>query len=125
MINYEVGGIQEAITELKRLRDGIERIGKARVRVGSNLKYAYGIEFGKHKGGSIARAAGGVFMLTNAIKAIQEPLKRELIQALRNGQNPIDILIKYAFKAQNLAMANTPVKTGSLRRSLHTIVDDR
>lgn len=122
MITLQMKGIEEASAYLKKLRGNLERLGKARIMIGSNLKYAYGIEFGRHRvSGRTARKMGGAFMLTNARKEVQADLIQEVKAAIVQGGDIDQALYRAALKAENIAKSNTPVKTGSLRRSLHTI----
>ena len=44
---------------LKTLKDAAATAGGARLSVTSDLPYAYGIETGRHRGGTLARRAGG------------------------------------------------------------------
>jgi len=125
VITIKVSGATVAQRRLQTMRDGAERLGNTRILVGSNLKYAFGIEFGRHRGGRLARSAGGAFFLKKGLDSIKDSLPRDIGNALANGSSVYDAMLKNALQLQNVAMANTPVNTGSLRRSLHTVTTRR
>lgn len=114
-------GLEEAVKYLQNQQARAQAFQRVRVFVGSNLKYAYGIEFGQHRGGRLARRAGGAFMLTNAINAIR-PEVDDIFRAV--GTSGFDFgtaLWRLGMRVQTIAMSKTPVVTGSLRRSMHTV----
>lgn len=125
MITVKVTGVDTAQARLKILREGAARLGRTRILVGSSLKYAYGIETGRHRGGRLARKAGGAYMLKKGLAAIHGTLPRDIASAVETGGSVYDAVFKNALRAQNVAMANTPVRTGSLRRSFHTVSEGR
>lgn len=58
---------QEAFrAALNGWREGARVIGKARATFGSSLPYAYGIETGHHRRGTLARRAGGVWYIRDS-----------------------------------------------------------
>lgn len=76
----------------KRLRQMAEQVASARgdyVLVGtvnSPVEYAPGIEYGRHPGGKLARAAGGTFALTDAVEQIGPQVPELCEQALARGE---------------------------------------
>lgn len=111
---------------MRRLNQAAVSLGGSVVRVGSNLVYAYGIEHGRHRGGSLARAAGGAFMLRNALQAVHPRIKSTIAAALLHGEQAArQALLRLGYDVERGAKATVPVKTGSLRRSLHTVASDR
>lgn len=121
MIKINVTGITIAENRLNTIRDGVRKLGGTRILVGSNLKYAFGIEYGRHRGGRLARRAGGARMLSKGFDSIQGTLPRDIGQALETGGSVYDAVYRNALRAADVTMANTPVKTGTLRRSFHVV----
>jgi hypothetical protein len=125
LISIRVEGITTANQRLETFQEGARRLGRMRILVGSNLKYAYGIEYGRRRGGRLARRAGGAFMLKKGLDSIQATLAADISRAIQQNGNIYDAVFKNALRAQDVTMANTPVKTGSLRRSFHTVSESR
>lgn len=124
-IDFHVIGLDKAVAYFKKLAEEANRVGKIRILVGSNLKYAYGIEYGRHKGGRLARRAGGAFMLKQGFDSVQDTLRADIARAIETNGSVYDAMFKNALRAEAVAKANTPVKTGSLRRSFHTVSEGR
>jgi hypothetical protein len=114
-------GIKEALKYLADQESRARSFNRVRVLVGSNLVYAYGIEFGKHRNGRLARRAGGAFMLTNALKAVRPEIADIFSRMGTSGFDFAMALYRLGLRLQTIAMGNTPVRTGSLRRSMHTV----
>lgn len=125
MIILKVTGIEQAQAYLKVMEEGARRLGGTRILVGSDLKYAYGIEHGRHRGGSLARAAGGAMMLHQGLESVRDSLPRDIVKAIETGGSVYDAVFKNALRAENVTKQQTPVKTGSLRRSFHTVSEGR
>lgn len=124
-IDFRVIGFEKAVAYLKQLIEESQKAGRIRILVGSNLKYAYGIEYGQHRGGRLARRAGGAMMLHRGFDSVQETLKADIADAIEKNGSVYDAMFKNALRAEAVAKANTPVKTGSLRRSFHTVSEGR
>jgi hypothetical protein len=125
MINIKIVGVEPAVSTLRLFKEGAERLGGLRILVGSNLKYAYGIEYGRHRGGRLARRAGGAYMLQKGFDSVVSTLKQDISQALATNGSVYDAVFKNALRAETVTKENTPVKTGSLRRSFHTVSEGR
>ena len=119
MIKITVTGITVAEQRLRTIAEGAKRLGKTRILVGSNLKYAFGIEYGRHRGGRLARRAGGAGMLQKGLDSVRGSLPQDIGQALESGGSVYDAVYRNALRIVDVTMANTPVKTGTLRRSFH------
>jgi hypothetical protein len=52
------------------LADSAVRFGREKATVGSDLKYAYGIETGRHKSGRLARRAGGSWAVRDSQQSV-------------------------------------------------------
>lgn len=64
-------GLGEALAELQRVQSGAQSFGGYTAQVGSSLPYAFGIHYGRHPGGRLARRAGGLFYLTRALEQVR------------------------------------------------------
>jgi hypothetical protein len=119
----EVVGDEVAVAALTRLARALEAMGATPVYVGSSLVYAYGIEHGRHRSGRLARRAGGAFYLTRALAAVRGELAGEVVRVLRvSGGDPRRLLLGLGYRVQAAAMPLVPVRTGTLRRSVHVRV---
>lgn len=96
------------------------------IRLTSALPYAYGIEFGRHRMGSLARKAGGAFYMAAARTRIKQEAAGELSRAAAHG--PRAVALAWASLGPNgliAARALVPVVSGDLRRSLQSWLGDR
>jgi len=122
----EVIGDEAAVAALSRLAAALEAAAGTPVYVGSPLRYAYGIEYGRHRGGSLARRAGGAFYLTRALAAVRAELPRTMVAALSQSQgDPRRLLLGLGYRVQAAALPLVPVRTGTLRRSIHVQLGGR
>lgn len=119
-------GVEEADAYLTRLHAGCQTVGRTSVQVGTSVVYAHGIEFGRRRSGRLARAAGGALMLTGALEAVMPSIGPTLADALPNGDAAADkALLGLGYKVEAIAKARTPVRSGHLRRSIHTVQGPR
>jgi hypothetical protein len=125
LISFKMTGIPPAGQRLETMKEGIRRLGRIRILVGSNLKYAYGQEYGRHRGGRLARRAGGAYFLQKGFDSIRQSLASDVARAISANGNVYDEVFKNALRAEAVAKENAPVKTGTLRRSLHTVSEGR
>lgn len=130
-------GIKEARAYVERLRDGAEAAGQLVVLVGSNLPYAYGIHEGRHRGGRLARRAGGVPYLTLGLDRVRDEIAPTIARAIPQG--PSAVLGAFARVGNDVArgavesLTSTVYagptrgwsRTGQLRRSIHTVIGRR
>lgn len=113
-----VRGADQARIVLGHHAAGARRMASGRVTIDSPLPYAYGIETGRHRGGRLARRAGGAWMLRRGLAAAM-PSVREIAR----GSDPTDpvwatLLVRLGGRARDRARGYTPVVTGALRASL-------
>jgi hypothetical protein len=92
--------------------------------VGSPLKYARPIETGLRRG-RMWRRAGPARMLGRALEEELPNIRRDVTRALERGQSVRDVLLSAGYKIQRRAQTYTPVRTGTLRRSIHTLESRR
>lgn len=122
MAEIRILGAKEADAYLKNIGAASREAGRTVVRVGTALKYGHGIEFGRHRGGKLARRAGGAFYLTGAFRQVQPRIKRELAAALPKGAAAVlGAMRRLAADVERIAKQRVPVRTGNLRRSIHTV----
>lgn len=121
-----IDGAETVRAYLQSLREGLGRAGDETIMVGSNLVYAFGIETGRHRGGRLARRAGGAFYLRDAFNSIKGRLEPEIAAALPRGQDAVlRAMLKLGYDVEREAKNLVPVRTGALRRSIHTVVGRR
>ena len=126
LMTAEVLGVDEAEAYLKSLNAGVKGADKTIVRVGTAVVYAWGIEFGRARSGRNARAAGGARMLTDAFAAVRNDIAPTIAEALPKGEDAtVKAMMGLGYQVEALAKAATPVRTGNLRRSLHTTASAR
>jgi len=78
-------GLEEAKQRLAELAAAAKTAQQMVAKVGSPLKYAYGIEFGRHRSGKLARRAGASNALTDAFKQAQPHIRSMLPNAVKKG----------------------------------------
>jgi hypothetical protein len=123
-----VTGMDAVIQRLNSLASAAERIAGARAVVGTNVNYARFIEEGSElrHGVMVTRRAGPAHMLSGALEtegpAIEAALESAVKDVLGGGgaDSLVQALNRAGLQVQATAQRNTPVKTGNLRRSLHT-----
>lgn len=119
-------GLEEAEALLERLGSGVEAAGRTKVRVGTDVVYAWGQHFGRYRSGRLARRDGGTFFLTDPFEqTIQSAIRPTLAAAMPQGATAVrNALLSLGMRLQSLAKPLAPVKTGNLRRSIHTEVEN-
>lgn len=126
LMTAEVLGVDEAEAYLKSLNSGVKGADKTIVRVGTAVVYAWGIEFGQSRSGRPRRAAGGARMLTGALQAVRADIEPTIAAALPKGEDAtVKAMMGLGYRVEAIAKAATPVRTGNLRRSLHTVAGPR
>ena len=93
-VSVTIMGAKEAQAYLSKLHGGAKYMNGAVVQTGSNVVYAYGIEFGQKRKGGLARRAGGSFALTDAYKAVKPDIAREVRDALPGGPSAVLAALK-------------------------------
>ena len=112
-------GLSEARAYFSRLKEGAEAAQRLRVLVGSPLKYARYV----HEG--TKRMKGRPF-LTNALRGAEPRIKQRFAAAIERGPDAVlRAGLESGYDVQRGAQRDAPVKTGSLRRSLHTVAARR
>lgn len=112
-------GLPEARAYFAKLKDGATAVGRLSVLVGSPVRYARYQELG-------TRYLRGRFYLTNALRAVQPRIKPAITAAVEKGPQAVyDAGLRLGYEVQRAAQATAPVRTGNLRRSIHTVAGAR
>lgn len=115
-----LSGQQAFRAALNGWREGASVIGNARATFGSSLPYAFGIETGHHRGGSLARRAGGAYYIRDATAAGIAYLETALPAFFAHPQpgGAGRILSAFYGVLETTARARVPVVSGRLQRSI-------
>lgn len=126
-ISVTINGIEKAVNFLNITADQLREAGRTVVMVGSSLPYARFIETGLRRGkyGTIRRRAGPARMLERSLREDGPRLKQEVGIAIRDGRPVRPVLLAAGHRVQRRAQSYTPVVTGTLRQSLHTVEGHR
>lgn len=93
--------------------------GRTRIRAGSPLVYARGIETGRQRDGTVARKAGGAFMFKKGIEKLKAFIKAGLPAAVIAGPTAVEALARSAStQLVSFVQEETPVVSGDLRKSV-------
>lgn len=113
-------GIQEAQRLLGDMGGAIRLLAGVRVRAMSRLPYAYGIRTGHHRGGTLARRAGGTRAVDHARDQVVPGLVPKVAAALlRGGSAAADVIYAGAQEIVDITSQTEAIKSGDLRRSYH------
>jgi hypothetical protein len=106
--------------KLRELQQGLS-LFNVRVAVGTPLVYGYGINYGRHRSGKLARRAGPSNFLSDPFQQAQGKLKADVTATLQS--NPVDLpntLMRAGFDIQREAQQRVPKVTRALQRSVVT-----
>lgn len=117
-------GLDGVLGYFRGLTTAVQSANQVVVLVGSPLKYARPIETGMRRG-RMWRRAGPARMLGRALDEELPNIRRDVTRALERGQPVRDVLLSAGYKVQRRAQTYTPVRTGTLRRSFHTLESRR
>lgn len=123
-MNVVVIGLDKVLGYFRGLSTDLKDADRTIVLVGSPQKYARPIETGIRKGVRWRRA-GPARMLGRALDDELPSIRQDVRAAVDKG-NPIGpVLLKAGYRVQRKAQGYTPVITGTLRRSMHTVQRSR
>jgi hypothetical protein len=118
-ITIRVNNLTRAVDLVRQISLSGEAWGKTRIRAGSPLAYARGIETGVRRNGVIARKAGGAFMFKKGIEKLKNTIRAELATAALMGPPGIAALARKASsQLVGFVQEETPVVSGDLRASV-------
>lgn len=119
MIRVEVDATA-AQAAIERAEQGARAVGAIRLGVGSDLVYAYGIEEGRHRGGRLARRAGGAHMIRRGLQEGGPRIAAYLGDAVPYGAGAVNTALARGVRIELIPAVRrlTPVRSGRLRRSM-------
>lgn len=121
-LRVELLGIREALAYFDDAKRGAAALGRARVLVGSPLYYARVVETGEDTKRKLRRKKGGVFYLRDAFNAVAPQIGPAIAAAIERGEGAVlRAMLRLGYQIEAGAKQRVPVRTGRLRRSLHTI----
>ena len=119
-------GIREALDYFDRLEHGAAALGRARVLVGSNVFYARVVEFGEDRARKLHRKKGGAFYLRGGLESVKARIKPAILEAIPRGEGAVlRAMLRLGYQVEAKARQIVPVRTGNLRRSIHTVAGRR
>lgn len=121
LIRVEIAGLDDVQAWLRDVERGAAAAADHAVIVGTNFPYAYPVHEGRFRSGRLARRAGGAFFFTRALEQVRPEIERMLAAAVPKGPRAVVlVLAAIGLRLEAVAKQFTPVRTGSLRRSIHT-----
>jgi hypothetical protein len=122
VIGIEIRGLAATAAVLRTYELGCRAAEATAVVVGTDLPYAYGQHEGRYRSGRLARRGGGTFYLTRAAVAATPRIARRVAAALPNGPAAVGAaMVAGGLDVVAAAVPLAPVKSGSLRRSIHVV----
>lgn len=112
-------GMEDAQKQLRRIERGSKNMGNYRSIVYSQLPYAYGQEYGRHRvSGKLARRAGGAQYITGAVNTVLADADRDISEGLDKVTAPgVWVLRRLGLWARRLAREKAPRKQWGLKKS--------
>jgi hypothetical protein len=108
----------KALRYLIQLRQTAERWGRSRTTIQSELVYAYGIETGRHRRGTLARRAGGAYMLRQGLDETKDRIGPLISDSFERGPSAVPLAEANIGRMVVAAVRRyTPVRSGRLRDS--------
>jgi hypothetical protein len=118
-VDVRITGIPVVKKLLGSIAAGAVRAQGPIISLSSSAPYAYGIETGRHRGGRLARRAGGAFMFRDGINAMRPRVGPVLGSAILKGPGAV-ISAKRQLQQQAIeeVRKRAPVRSGRLRASV-------
>jgi hypothetical protein len=108
----------KALAYLSQVRATAQRWGRSRTVVSSPLVYAFGVETGHHRGGSLARKAGGAFMMREGLAEVEPRIGPLIAGGFDKGPSIVPLMEANIGRMVVAAIQRrTPVRSGNLRDS--------
>lgn len=103
---------------LSQVRMTAQRWGRSRTAIWTPVVYAAGIETGFHRGGGLARRAGGAFMMREGLLDVQEHVQELIADSFVRGPSAVPLAEANIGRMVVAAVqTHTPVRSGNLRDS--------
>jgi hypothetical protein len=114
--------MDDARKGLGQLLDGVKAVTSKPRQIGSDLPYAFGIETGRHRGGRLARRAGGAWMMQRGLAYLKAYYVDQVGPAIRKGAGPVKsaeaVLLR---RTVETIRRGTPKRSGALAQSIHSV----
>ena len=126
-VNVKLSGYEKVVDLLDEIGKSAKLLGRTTFRLQSGLPYAHWIEEGFYMHGRAGRRKKGpARMMARGLSRIKEILKPAIVRHLGD---PPSVLINAVSgvmgEGTKAAQAVTPVVSGDLRASLHTVRSER
>lgn len=118
-ISIRTGGFVERLTAVRAIGEAGRAVNGPLAAFGSRLPYTFGIETGRHRGGRLARRAGGAFMFRQGAADAQQLARQILPAAIVRGPAAVG-QAKRKLRDYGIERIRkyTPVRSGRLRNSV-------
>jgi len=117
-----ITGLVEALRAVDAVGEAGKQVNGPIATFASLLPYAYGIETGRHRGGRLARRAGGAYMFRRGIDEVKAQAPAILGPAILKGPASVGQAKR---KLRDLGIERirsyTPVRSGRLRTSVQVL----
>jgi hypothetical protein len=87
-MRIDLVGMEDVEAQMKRVERGLVAMRNTEAFVFSSLPYAFGIHEGRHKGGKLARRAGGTFYIRRAVDEVLAQGDADLSAGLKKVTAP-------------------------------------
>ncbi len=113
----------QALKYLSQIRQTAQRWERSRTVISSDLPYSYGIEFGRHRSGALARRVGGAFMMREGLLDTEEHMQELIAESFARGPSAVPLAEANIGRMVVAAVRrHTPVRSGNLRDSFRAQV---
>jgi hypothetical protein len=123
-VSVVIVGLSQVLEFFRGLAGRLQTADGTVVLVGSPLVYARPVETGMRKGRPWRRA-GPARMLQRGLEEELPQIRQDVRQALNRGEDVRPVLLSAGYRVQRRTQSYTPVRTGTLRRSFHTVESRR
>lgn len=108
----------KALKYLSQLRQTAQAWGRSRTVISSSEPYLFGIETGRHRGGRLARRAGGAFMMRDGLEEAKPRIGPLISDSFERGPSAVPLAEANIGRMVVAAVQRrTPVRSGNLRDS--------
>lgn len=122
-VEVRVTGLEKVTDLLRDVQQGAAAVGRTRARIVSDVPYSHWIEEGFYRSGRPGRrAAGPARFMEAGLERIRGILPAAIARNLEKGPQVVEHAISGVLgEGTKAAKAKTPVVSGNLRASLHTV----
>ena len=122
-LDVRVTGLDKVIDLLQLLERSADVVGRTRARIVTDVPYAHWVEEGFYRSGRPGRRkAGPAGMMRAGLERVQELIKPAVAGSLEKGPQAVQRSIAGVLgEGTKATKAKTPVRSGNLRASFHTV----